>query len=902
MIVFLSFAGSTMSNKRPGMAVKLLSKFDAIPSKSKYLQNGHVLHLFVLHHRKYADTARQVMSNCQDTSVPLLQLKSAIKLLVLKSLNKYRQLSVPSKKTAFMKICSQKFVVQSRETEETQTTDIELEQQEVQVTQGSSTRASIKCATCPLLKSTIRKLVREKQELRQKNVLKMKQLRNELKPIKRLNQIIKRKNDMVAKAKKRLNESVLMRENKNLKRKLKRKSQGQRVQETKCKMNMQKLVAKKVSELQSEFEDRWCLIQDKENSALQKERKEFSPKMRRIVYDHILANVPTSNIPSLILSVATQLGVQVTDKDVPSRSTVEIMTLELGVLSDLQAAQTLHDTNNVTLGFDSTTQEGYHINSVHITTVEKCLIVSIEQLPGGTAADYANHVISSVDHLAELYSKFHDLDYNAVRSQMVSNISCTMSDRAAVNHAAVRLINENFKKTLLEVNCHLHPLDTIASKCKSEVKKIEEKENFTSSLFGNSCGSENLVLAMNKMRFKDGKGDPLGFRLFLEKEGLGKGLIPRYRGNRLHIFFELCLIYFQYKDKFLDYLENRCLNNTSLKTGLIKDFKNPVIVSQLQTLAAIGILLTKPWMKLFYVSEQGCLSHMQGYQKVQSVISNIKTFLTSTPTHIIQDFFGNSLPNCSLFEKLDFTTLNVLLQNAVVHVIERQYQRYHTTVNDSNFEQLNNMSASARLHNIDSEQVMGMFSSLLNRAPNSTILFMSAKIRAQKNKTLDFLDTIDDKTFQSVRTFSKTVKSRNSIQISEIKQELQSRINKKMQAKEKTTRNKIEKKFKGLIGNKHDSIKMQFPDLNDDEIGSLHEMLSGNIVGRSVLHNWAVGENLTIETYHGKIEKVKKLKRDMKYIVCYWREGETHEIDGEDFVVSVTEIAADFMCKDFYVL
>ena len=33
------------------------------------------------------------------------------------------------------------------------------------------------------------------------------------------------------------------------------------------------------------------------------------------------------------------------------------------------------------------------------------------------------------------------------------------------------------------------------------------------------------------------KGDPKGFVTILDEHGLPRGLIPRYRGNRLHILF-----------------------------------------------------------------------------------------------------------------------------------------------------------------------------------------------------------------------------------------------------------------------------------------------------------------------------------------------------------------------------
>ena len=64
------------------------------------------------------------------------------------------------------------------------------------------------------------------------------------------------------------------------------------------------------------------------------------------------------------------------------------MARELGIISDFQAAELLLQNQDVTLGFDATTQEGVHINSVHITTKENSHVLAINQLPGGTAEDY----------------------------------------------------------------------------------------------------------------------------------------------------------------------------------------------------------------------------------------------------------------------------------------------------------------------------------------------------------------------------------------------------------------------------------------------------------------------------------------------------------------------------------
>ena len=99
-------------------------------------------------------------------------------------------------------------------------------------------------------------------------------------------------------------------------------------------------------------------------------------------------------------------------------------------------------------------------------------MVTIQQLPGGTAEYYEQHICESVDKLARTYSNFHHAEYQDFSRKITENISNTTTDRVAVNHAAIQRINENWDKSLYEINCHLHPLDTIASYCHAALKPL----------------------------------------------------------------------------------------------------------------------------------------------------------------------------------------------------------------------------------------------------------------------------------------------------------------------------------------------------------------------------------------------------------------------------------------------
>ena len=108
-----------------------------------------------------------------------------------------------------------------------------------------------------------------------------------------------------------------------------------------------------------------------------------------------------------------------------------------------------------------------------------------------------------------------------------------MTDRCAANHAAIRLLNEEWDKSLNELNCHLHPLDSFSTSVRSSLAKLESSQKISSQLYGSDCVAGKIVLQMNKLRYKDGKGDPRGFKIFLENENL---MTMTYANDSMFLF------------------------------------------------------------------------------------------------------------------------------------------------------------------------------------------------------------------------------------------------------------------------------------------------------------------------------------------------------------------------------
>jgi len=145
-------------------------------------------------------------------------------------------------------------------------------------------------------------------------------------------------------------------------------------------------VKEKVAQLQSQVQE---LTSAEQESLIRMKTNEktCSCMTRMMVFDHIVNNnIPTINIPRLILQSQSRAGLKA-DK-IPQRTAVEMMARELGAIAEMQTATTILRSDNVTIGFDATTQEGVHVNSIHFTTQQGCSVAAVDQLPGGTAADY----------------------------------------------------------------------------------------------------------------------------------------------------------------------------------------------------------------------------------------------------------------------------------------------------------------------------------------------------------------------------------------------------------------------------------------------------------------------------------------------------------------------------------
>ena len=171
--------------------------------------------------------------------------------------------------------------------------------------------------------------------------------------------------------------------------------------------------------------------------------------------------------------------------------------------------------------------------------------------------------------------------------------------------------------------------------------------------------------------------------------------------------------------------------------------------------------------------------------------------------------------------------------------------------------------------------------------------YLSARLRATKNKTFDFLDTLEEAERESYVSRSINVarmaRIKHRIKQKEIFEEMARRQIEKKEKKAMQERRKVERKIRNSsVTELKDEFGLSVALLSD-----LQLILDAGAVGRDVVHVWTETNEQT--SYHGRIEKLKKSKT--VYVVAYWEEGETYE-EAVDYDVSMYEIAADLVCDD----
>ena len=328
----------------------------------------------------------------------------------------------------------------------------------------------------------------------------------------------------------------------------------------------------------------------------------------------------------------------------------------------------------------------------------------------------------------------------------------------------------------------------------------------------------------DKMRYKQGKGDPAGFKMFMRQENIKPSMIVRYVGNRFHVLFHLAGVLYLLRDKLMMYLENVCHNTTTLRTALIQDLKNRTIILELRALGLIGKLVTRPWMKHFYASQH--MTNLDIVPAINMCMNNLNLLRANPSIALIikTDIFGSILDDESVLKHLQessfssaehetFNEIFALLLQGVIDVINKQMDDYLrgelTTLSPSKCCQ----SKSAPVHNMFSEQTLGLADHQLRLAHNAKIGFIDGKVKATKNKTISWLSTKSSAEQSKIISFS----TKRACKMKIIQHQREETLKRVQDERHKEKHQKIDQRERRKVEKKMASVFNEKSTLNDSQ-------------------------------------------------------------------------------------
>ena len=269
-----------------------------------------------------------------------------------------------------------------------------------------------------------------------------------------------------------------------------------------------------------------------------------------------------------------------------------------------------------------------------------------------------------------------------------------------------------------------------------------------------------------------------------------------------------------------------------------------------------------------------------------------------------KDFFENPLKSNVLEPVknlcyIDEQVINMILARliAVEDVLNRQYERYFSL---SITETLKEETASARLHNIDSEELMGMFSEAKGRSPNATVCYISCKIRSKKNRTIDYLDSLDQTSRENIVKWSmqaaREKRIKNRLKHTALLAEISKRQTCKRQKMDEKEKRKLERELSVLSFN---DMKNLYKHLSIKQLDDLYDVMYERIVGRELCHEWFDTDNNKSVIYNGRVEKVNKRKEDRIYTISYWKKNES-DSEAVDHLIKEIQLAADIIAGELF--
>ena len=193
-------------------------------------------------------------------------------------------------------------------------------------------------------------------------------------------------------------------------------------------------------------------------------------------------------------------------------------------------------------------------------------------------------------------------------------------------------------------------------------------------------------------------------------------------------------------------MKNKCAKKLDNTVKLVTDYSRPLAHAEFQTIGIMSRLLSAPWMSRFYRNPERSFTYVEAFKQVRHVIMRLTEIHENEKLDvnaIHNDLFGDPINKSAQPDmwRVDagsqVPTFLRALASTIKDVLVRQY-RDMLSLNDEELDKLASETSNVRMNNIGCEELVGLFSAIKERAPNGSLLFYSAKIKAKKTTLYNF--------------------------------------------------------------------------------------------------------------------------------------------------------------------
>lgn len=394
---------------------------------------------------------------------------------------------------------------------------------------------------------------------------------------------------------------------------------------------------------------------------VKREGNRFSDNIRQTVLDLKGEAVPASRCSKVIKLVAKGIfNHHFADQDLPTTQTTLNICDEGQVLSTIQVAEKVLESNNATLHTDATSRDHKKFVSQQITLNSgETLSLGFYIVPTEDAATLLDLTVAELGQLSELYSEYRTEDQEDIFRQILQKVTSLMSDRAAV----MKKFNADFLSFLRSqigqdtivhfLYCNAHFLLGLSRSCEERLRQVERelaqqeqpqkkmgRDQFTKFIMfskSSEAATSRLIRTASDLvgpRGDEKNGCRQDWLAFCEEEGI-KSRMTSYRSNRFNCYFEGAAAIVHHHADLCSFVSS--LDHPNLKIeSVAADLDDPRLMALICAIALVFVRVTGPYWELL----QSNVKYSQLYTYIQLLLERMDTWKDDPTSFLDPDYVG----------------------------------------------------------------------------------------------------------------------------------------------------------------------------------------------------------------------------------------------------------------------